>query len=86
MKINCFSVNKVKITQEFFYQAPWKPGQCAQVSKLDVLTLVYFKYMDFIQLESAELTEITLPGIVTSTHAQEGLCYEYSSARVKIWG
>lgn len=58
MKINCFSVNKVKITQEFFYQVPWKPGQCAQVSKLDVLTLVYFKYMDFIQLESAELTEI----------------------------
>lgn len=55
MKINCFSVNKVKITQEFFYQVPWKPGQCAQVSKLDVLTLVYFKYMDFIQLESAEL-------------------------------
>lgn len=64
-------------------------------SQLDVSTLVYFKYiMDVIQVESAKLTDQTrfkqsadiLPGTVTSAHAQEGLCYEYSSARVMIWG
>lgn len=39
MKINCFPDSKVKIIQEFFYQVPWKLGQCPQVSEADVYTL-----------------------------------------------